>query len=103
MSVVCHSYEDLNKPSKSYDGQVSKMRVSEPWTGMFIEACRERGQDGLAQREDACKSPVARKSCSHQASKYGFHRPVFHDGIDQSWFEDLDRINEQKGREGVNN
>ncbi|CAE7634434.1 unnamed protein product, partial [Symbiodinium sp. CCMP2456] len=87
--------EKLPKPPCHFTIKVSQMRIAELWTEMFIQS-----EAATAAEEEGARVSKARgKPCNHQASKYGFHRPVFHDGIDQSWFVELDRMNEQKGEE----
>ncbi|CAE7531624.1 unnamed protein product [Symbiodinium sp. CCMP2592] len=87
--------EKLPKPPCHFTIKVSQMRIAELWTEMFVQ-----NEVAAAVKEEGATVAKARgKPCNHQASKYGFHRPVFHDGIDQSWFAELDRMNEQKGEE----
>ncbi|CAE7872452.1 unnamed protein product [Symbiodinium microadriaticum] len=68
--------EKLPKPPCHFTIKVSQMRIAELWTEMFIQS-----------------------EVTTAVEEEGFHRPVFHDGIDQSWFAELDRMNEQKGEE----
>ena len=91
--------EKLPKPPCHFTVRVSEMRITEPWNDMFAEAASQgvQGQSSLPMAGVASK--IRKKPCNHQASKYGFHRPIFHDGIDQSWFDELDRMTEQKGEE----